>query len=74
MKQSLYTTTRRKALIFGMWHNLKDFYQVYSNYAPRTINGPTAGVTLVYKVKTIKQVSCVKPQGLEYWYLVCSII
>ena len=42
----LTETIRPKALIlFGMWHDLVDLYQVCSNYAPWAKNGPTPGVT-----------------------------
>ena len=38
-------TTRPRALIFVMWHHLADIYQVGSNYATGTKNGPATGVT-----------------------------
>ena len=34
-----------RALIFGMYHNIVDLYQVCSNYAPDAKIGPTPGVT-----------------------------
>ena len=40
----LSETTRPKALIFGMKHNLVDLYQVCSNYTTGAINDPTPGV------------------------------
>ena len=36
---------RPRALIFGMCHDLVDFYQVCSNYAPGTKIDPTPDVT-----------------------------
>ena len=33
-------TTRPRALIFGMQHQLADLYQFYSNYAPGAKSGP----------------------------------
>ena len=41
----LSETTRHIALIFGMYHNLVDFYQVCSNYVPGAKNGHAPGVT-----------------------------
>ena len=36
---------RRRALIFGMYHDLVNLYQVCSNYTPGAKIGPTPGVT-----------------------------
>ena len=36
-------TARPRALIFGMYHCLMDFYQVCSNGCPGVRNGPAAG-------------------------------
>ena len=44
MKRSfLSKTTRPKALIFGMKHQLVVLYQVYSNYILGAKNGPPQG-------------------------------
>ena len=40
----LSKTTRLRALIFGLWHNLLDLYQDCSNYAPVAKNN-TSWVT-----------------------------
>ena len=40
----LSETIRLRALIFGMEHHLVNLYQVCSNYAPGTKNGPALGV------------------------------
>ena len=45
IKIFLSETTRTKALIFGLCHHLVDHFQVCSNYAPGTKNGPAPGVT-----------------------------
>ena len=34
LKIFLSETIRHRALIFGMWYHLVDFYQACSNYAP----------------------------------------
>ena len=41
----LSETIRPRALKFGMQYHPLDFYQVCSNYAPGTKNGPAPGVT-----------------------------
>ena len=41
----LSETIRDRALIFGMYHHLVDFYQVCSNYVPGAKNGSASGVT-----------------------------
>ena len=38
-------TTRPRALILGMWHQLVDLFQICSNDAPGIKNGPILGVT-----------------------------
>ena len=40
----LSETIRHRALIFGMYHDLVDLYQVCSNYATGAKIGPTPGV------------------------------
>ena len=42
-KKYFSETTRSRALVFGMWHNLVDLYQVCSNYALGAV-----GVTEAY--------------------------
>ena len=59
---------RPKVLIFGIQHHLVNFYQVCLNYAPGTKNGPAPGVscfTLAYIVKNMKNISSLKPYGLD---------
>ena len=62
--------TRPRALIFGMYHHLVNFYQVCSNYTSWAKNGPTARVKFyigLYRENMKK--SCLKPQGIEPWYV-----
>ena len=55
------------ALVFGMWHQLVDLYQVCSNYAQEEKNGPSTGShvlhTLIYG-RNVNKSSRLKPQGL----------
>ena len=41
----LFETIRPNALIFVMYNDLVNLFQVCSNYAPRAKIGPTPGVT-----------------------------
>ena len=56
-------TTRTRALIYGMYHNLVDLYQVCSNIAPGANNGLTAGVTQ----------ACIKSTFSEYGHVAYQI-
>ena len=67
-----------RALIFGMYHHLVDLYQVRSNFIPGAKNGPAPVVncfTYAYigKKNIGNKSTCLKPQDLDYQYLVCSI-
>ena len=44
-KLFLSETIMPRALIFGIYHDILDLYQVCSNYASGAKNGPTSGVT-----------------------------
>ena len=62
-------------MIFVLYHHLVNLYQVCSNNAPGVKNGPPRGHMFyigLYK-KNKKKNSCVKPDGLDYGYLVFSI-
>ena len=51
-------------------------YQVCSNYATGTKKAPSRRSHVLHRLiwwKTWKKSSCLKPDGLESWYLVCSI-
>ena len=63
-----------RALIFRMYYYLVDLYQVCSRYAPGAIcpDGHMFYIGLYWE--NMKKSSCLKPQGLESWYLVCSSI
>ena len=59
------------ALIFGMWHQLVDLYQVCSNYAPGAKNGPARGHMFyigLYRVKHEKILSSetTRPRALIF--------
>ena len=50
LKKMLSETTRPRALIFGMLHQLVDLHQVYSNYAPGAKNGPPLGSHVLHRL------------------------
>ena len=60
-------TTRSKALIFGMWHQLLNLYQVCSNYDPGAKNGPSPGSHVLHGLiyRNMKKSSYMKPQCIE---------
>ena len=73
LKIFLSETTRPRALILGMWHHLVDLYQIVP-LGPKwpRLNGFTCLHRLIYR-EYMKNPFCLKVQGLESWYLVCSI-
>ena len=46
----LSETTSHRALVFCMRHHLVDAYQVCSNYAPGTQNGPVLGSHVLHRL------------------------
>ena len=61
----LSKTTRLKALIFGLWHNLLDLYQVCSNYAPVAKCHRLGHMFYKGVCRDIIKTSSLKPQGRE---------
>ena len=57
----LSETTRPKALIFGLWHNLVDLYQVrYAPWGQNALPGVNMFFIGVYRENVKK--SCLKPE------------
>ena len=76
MKKIFLSYTRRPTLlIFGIYHHLVNLYQVCSNYIAWAKNGHAPGHMFYIGLYrgNVKKSSCLKPQGLEPWYLVYSI-
>ena len=76
MKQIFLSETRRPRVpILDMQRHLMDLYQDCSHYAHWAINGPAHGCMLcIYLYRKVYQnkYSCLKPQGLELWYVAFS--
>ena len=60
----LSETTRPRALIFGMKHQLVNLYQICSNYIPGTKMASAEGSHVLHRPilgKNMKKSSCLKP-------------
>ena len=72
----LFETTKPRALLFDIKHHLVNFYQVYSNNAPRAKTGPVAGFKEAYIKSTVSEYCHVAYQfkGNEaYNYMLANI-